>query len=152
MALRSIRIDGDPILRKKAREVGEINLKIKTIVEDMIETMYHENGVGLAAPQVGILKRIFVADIYDGNGVTVFINSKITKKSGSIDGEEGCLSVPGKVGNVIRPEQITITALNLNGEEFTMEAEGFLARALCHESDHLDGILYIDKATDIESV
>jgi peptide deformylase len=152
MALRSIRIVKDPILRKQAREVTEINMKIKTIVEDMIETMYAENGVGLAAPQVGILKRIFVADIYDETGVKVFINSKITKMSGEVEGEEGCLSVPGKIGNVVRPEKITITALNLDGEEFTMEAEGFLARALCHESDHLDGILYIDKATDIENV
>ena len=152
MALRSIRIVKDPILRKQAREVTEINMKIKTIVEDMIETMYAENGVGLAAPQVGILKRIFVSDIYDETGVKVFINSKITKMSGEVEGEEGCLSVPGKIGNVVRPEKITITALNLDGEEFTMEAEGFLARALCHESDHLDGILYIDKATDIENV
>jgi len=152
MALRSIRVDEDPILRKKTREVKEINEKIKTIVEDMIETMYVEKGVGLAAPQVGILKRIFVIDIYDETGVKVFINSKITKMSGEVEGEEGCLSIPGKIGKVMRPEKVTVTALNLEGEEFTMEAEGFLARAICHESDHLDGILYIDKAWDMENV
>jgi len=152
MALRSIRVVEDPILRKKTREVKEINEKIKIIVEDMIETMYIEKGVGLAAPQVGILKKIFVIDIYDETGVKVFINSKITKMSGEVEGEEGCLSIPGKIGKVMRPEKITVTALNLEGEEFTMEAEGFLARAICHESDHLDGILYIDKAWDIENV
>ncbi|MDM8534475.1 peptide deformylase [Clostridiaceae bacterium HSG29] len=152
MALRSIRVVEDPILRKKTREVKEINEKIKTIVEDMIETMYIEKGVGLAAPQVGILKRIFVIDIYDETGVKVFINSKITKMSGEIEGEEGCLSIPGKIGMVMRPEKVTVTALNLEGEEFTIEAEGFLARAICHESDHLDGILYIDKAWDVENV
>ncbi len=152
MALRSIRVVEDPILRKKTREVKEINEKIKIIVEDMIETMYIEKGVGLAAPQVGILKRIFVIDIYDETGVKVFINSKITKTSGEVEGEEGCLSIPGKIGKVMRPEKITVTALNLEGEEFTMEAEGLLARAICHESDHLDGILYIDKAWDIENV
>lgn len=152
MALRSIRVVEDPILRKKTREVKEINEKIKIIVEDMIETMYIEKGVGLAAPQVGILKKIFVIDIYDETGVKVFINSKITKMSGEVEGEEGCLSIPGKIGKVMRPEKITVTALNLEGEEFTMEVEGFLARAICHESDHLDGILYIDKAWDIENV
>lgn len=152
MALRKIRTEEDPILRKKTREVKEINSKIKTIVQDMIETMYEENGVGLAAPQVGILKKIFVVDIYDETGVKVFINPEIIETSGEVDGQEGCLSIPGKVGMVVRPEKIKIKALDIEGKEFTLEAEGFLARALCHENDHLNGILYIDKATDMEIV
>lgn len=152
MALRNIRLDDDPILRKKAKPVREVNEKIITIVEDMIETMYDANGVGLAAPQVGLLKQIFVVDVYDETGVKVFINPEITYEEGAIDGEEGCLSIPGKVGMVVRPEKIKIRALNIKGETFEMEAEGFLARAICHEADHLEGVLYTDLATEVEVV
>lgn len=152
MALRNIRIDEDPILRKQARRVKEVNEKIVTIVKDMIETMYDANGVGLAAPQVGLLKQIFVVDIYDETGVKVFINPEIIYKEGSVNAEEGCLSIPGKVGMVVRPEKIKIKALNIEGEVFEMEAEGFLARAICHEADHLKGILYTDIASEVEVV
>lgn len=152
MALRNIRVDEDPILRKKAKPVKEVNEKIVTIVKDMIETMYDADGVGLAAPQVGLLKRIFVVDVYDETGVKVFINPEIIQKEGEIDGEEGCLSIPGKVGMVVRPEKIKIKALNIKGESFEMEAEGFLARAICHEADHLEGILYTDIASEVEAI
>lgn len=150
MALRQVRVDGDPILRKRCREVKEINEKIEIIVEDMIETMYKANGVGLAAPQIGILKRIFVIDIYDDNGVTVFINPEILDQKGEIEDTEGCLSVPHQTGQVKRPEWVKVKATNLDGEEFILEGEELLARAICHENDHLNGILYIDKATDME--
>ncbi|MGM0378250.1 MAG: peptide deformylase [Bacillota bacterium] len=146
MALRNIRVDEDPILRKKAKEVNKVNEKIKTLVKDMIETMYDAEGVGLAAPQVGILKRIFVIDIYDETGIKVFINPKFILKEDEVEGQEGCLSLPGKVGIVKRPEHVKVKATNLEGEEFEMEATGLLARAICHEYDHLEGILYPDKA------
>lgn len=152
MALRNIRTDEDPILRKKSKPVREVNDKIKMIIEDMIETMYDANGVGLAAPQVGLLKRIFVVDIYDETGVKVFVNPEIIEKRGEIEGEEGCLSIPGKVGMVKRPEYVKIKALNKAGESFELEAEGFLARAICHENDHLNGVLYTDIASNVEAL
>jgi peptide deformylase len=152
MALRNIRVDEDPILRKKTKPVREVNEKIVMIVKDMIETMYDASGVGLAAPQVGLLKEIFVVDVYDETGVKVFINPEIIYEEGAIDGEEGCLSIPGKVGMVVRPEKIKIKALNIKGEAFEMEAEGFLAREICHEADHLKGILYTDLATQVEVI
>jgi peptide deformylase len=143
MALRNIRTDNDEILRKKSRIVDEVNDRIKVLVKDMIETMYHEEGVGLAAPQVGILKRIAVVDV--GEGVHVFINPEILEENGSCVDLEGCLSLPGRQGKVDRPSKIKVKALNEDGEEFVLEAEGYFARAICHEVDHLNGILFTDK-------
>lgn len=143
MALRTIRTDDDEILRKKSKVVDGVNDRVKTLIKDMIETMYQANGVGLAAPQVGILKRVAVVDV--GEGVHVFVNPEILEYSGSCVDFEGCLSLPGRQGEVDRPTKIKVKALNENGEEFVLEAEDFLARAICHEVDHLDGVLFIDK-------
>lgn len=152
MALRNIRTEGDSILRKKCRVVDDINDRVKTLIKDMAETMYDANGVGLAAPQVGILKRIFVIDVYDDHGLRVFINPEIIDVEGSIIDNEGCLSVPEVQGPVERPEKLKVKALNENGEEFILEAEGLLARAVCHENDHLNGVLFIDKMKKIEEL
>lgn len=143
MALRNIRVEGDEILRKRSREVSEINDRILTLIEDMKDTMYHAEGVGLAAPQIGILKRIVVIDV--GSGPIVLINPEIVKIQGSQIDLEGCLSIPGVQGKVERPEKVTVKALNENGEMFELEGEGLLARAFCHEIDHLNGALFIDK-------
>lgn len=144
MALRKIRLEEDPILRKLARPITDITPKIKVLAEDMIETMHHANGVGLAAPQVGVLKRIIVVDI--GEGPTVLVNPEIIERDGEQVGPEGCLSIPGKSGIVSRPNHVIVKAMNLEGEAFTMEGEEFMARALCHEIDHLNGQLYTDIA------
>lgn len=146
MAVRNIRTDNDEILRKKSKKVEEINDRIKILIEDMKETMYGADGVGLAAPQVGILKRIAVVDV--GEGPIVIINPEIIETSGCEIDVEGCLSLPGKQGEVERPAMVKVKALNENGEEFIVEGEGLLARALCHEIDHLDGILFTDKLVD----
>lgn len=143
MAKRIIRIVGDELLRKKSRKVDDINNRIIILIKDMFETMYEAKGIGLAAPQVGILKRIFVVDI--GEGPLVFINPEILSSEGAICDVEGCLSIPNQQDEVERPERIKVKALNEKGEEFTLEAEGLLARAICHENDHLDGILFTDK-------
>ncbi|MCH4890258.1 peptide deformylase [Acidaminobacter sp. JC074] len=150
MALREIRVDSDPVLRKKSRVVDEINDRIKILVEDMIETMYAADGVGLAAPQVGILKRICVIDIYDETGVKVLINPEIIEQKGNYLDAEGCLSIPGESGYVERPEYTKVKALNLEGEEYILEGEGLLSRAICHELDHLDGVLFTDKVVEVE--
>ena len=144
MALRNLRYDGDPILRKTCREVEEVTPRIEQLIDDMFDTMYEENGVGLAGPQVGVLKRIFVIDI--GDGPLEFINPKIIEESGSQTGGEGCLSLPGKIATVTRPNHVICEAYNRKMEKFTIEAEELLARAICHENDHLDGILYKDVA------
>ncbi|KYH29940.1 MULTISPECIES: peptide deformylase [Clostridium] len=143
MALRNIRLEGDEILRKKSKKVDDINSRILTLIEDMKETMYAADGVGLAAPQVGILKRIVVIDV--GDGPIVLINPEIIKKEGSQVDFEGCLSIPGEQGKVERPFRVTARALNENGEEIEIVGEELLARAICHEVDHLDGVLFIDK-------
>ncbi|SKA76197.1 peptide deformylase [Clostridium sp. USBA 49] len=143
MAIRNIRVLGDEILRKKSKKVDEINTRIKILIDDMLETMYKANGVGLAAPQVGILKRIVVIDV--GDGPIILINPEIIDSQGEYLDEEGCLSIPGQQGKVLRPEKVKVKALNEKGEEIIIEGEGLLSRALCHEIDHLDGILYIDK-------
>ncbi len=143
MALRNIRVDEDVILRKRSREVEKITSNILTLVDDMIETMHEADGVGLAAPQVGILKRIIVVDI--GEGPIALINPEIIKKNGEQIGSEGCLSVPGTYGEVKRPQTIIVEGLNLQGEKIQIKAEDFLARAFCHEIDHLNGILFTDK-------
>ncbi|MBQ2238597.1 MAG: peptide deformylase [Lachnospiraceae bacterium] len=144
MALRNIRIDGDDILRKKCRPITEMTPKIQELIDDMLETMYEAEGVGLAAPQVGILKRLVVIDV--GEGPIVLINPEIVEKSGEQTGMEGCLSLPGKAGEVTRPNHVVCKAFNEDMEEITVEGEELLARAICHELDHLDGILYKDLA------
>ncbi|WP_055071015.1 peptide deformylase [Clostridium massiliamazoniense] len=144
MAIRNIRIEDDEILRKKSKEVKEITPRIEILVKDMIETMYHNDGVGLAAVQVGILKRIFVVDIQDDTGVKVFINPEILEKSGEELGPEGCLSLPGERDEVKRATYVKIKAQDIEGKEFILEATELLARAIQHEYDHLDGILFVD--------
>ncbi len=133
----------DDILLKKARVVEIINSRILTLIEDMTETMYHSNGIGLAAPQVGILRRLAVID--DGTGLIKLINPVITEADGEQQELEGCLSIPGIYGKVKRPERVVVKALDENGKPIALEGTGLLARALCHEIDHLDGILFIDK-------
>ena len=144
MALRTIRIQGDPVLTKKCREITEMTPKIKELIDDMLDTMYEANGVGLAAPQVGILKRAVVIDI--GEGLVELLNPVILETSGSQTDEEGCLSLPGQSAPVERPYYVKAKAMDREGNEFIIEGEELMARALCHEIDHLDGILYIDKA------
>lgn len=151
MAIRKIRTDGDEILRKKSKEVKEINDKIITLLDDMADTMYHNNGVGLAAPQVGILKRIVVIDVDDENGLLELINPKIIYTEGEQCESEGCLSIPGVYGQVKRPAKVIVKAMNRKGEEITIEGTELLAVALCHEIDHLDGILFKDKAVKLEN-
>lgn len=144
MAIRNIRKKNEDVLRKKSKVVEKIDNRTLTLIEDMIDTMYEADGVGLAAPQVGILKRIFVVDVYDDFGPRVFINPEILEVSGSQIGEEGCLSVPEVSEEVERPNYVKVKALNEKGEEFILEAEELLARAICHENDHLNGVLFID--------
>lgn len=143
MALRIIREEGDLVLRKKSKLVEKIDEKIIALLNDMADTMYHADGVGLAAPQIGILKRIIVIDV--GEGIIELINPEIIEINGTQFGDEGCLSVPGKYGKVTRPKHVKVKALNRNGEEIIIEGEDLLARALCHEIDHLEGILFVDK-------
>lgn len=145
MALRQIRYDGDDILRKKCKEVKEMTERTRILIGDMFETMYEANGVGLAAPQVGILKRIVVIDV-DYETPYVLINPVIIERDGEQTGDEGCLSLPGKVGTVTRPNHVICRCFNEDMEEVEIEGEGLLARAICHELDHLDGILYKDVA------
>ena len=140
MALRKVRIQGDPVLEKKCKEVKEITPRIQELIDDMLETMYEENGVGLAAPQVGVLKRIVVIDI--GEGPIVLINPVIEETDGEQRGYEGCLSLPGKSGIVTRPNYARVRAFDENMEEFILEGEELMARAICHECDHLDGVMY----------
>lgn len=143
MALRTIREMGDEVLTKKCREIKEMTPRIKELIEDMLETMYEANGVGLAAPQVGVLKRLVVIDT--GEGPIVLINPVIVETAGEQTGEEGCLSLPGKSGIVTRPDYVKIRAYNENMELFEAEGTELLARAFCHELDHLDGQLYVEK-------
>ncbi|MFA9399314.1 MAG: peptide deformylase [Clostridiaceae bacterium] len=143
MAIRNVRIEGDDILRKKSREITVINRRLTTLIKDMKDTMYEENGVGLAAPQVGILKRVIVIDV--GEGAFAAINPEIIDFSGEQTDVEGCLSVPGKEGRVTRPNYVKVKGLNEKGEDTIWEGEELLARAFCHEIDHLNGILFIDK-------
>ncbi len=146
MALRKIRTLGDSVLTKVAKPVTEINEKIKELAYDMLDTMYTANGVGLAAPQIGILKRIAVIDVSpEGNKPIVLINPEIIESSGSQTGDEGCLSVPGKAGTVTRPNEVTVRAYNLKNQEIIVKGTELLARALCHELDHLDGVVYVQK-------
>ena len=143
MALRNIRTQGDPILRKQSREITNIDLRIKELARDMLATMYHAEGVGLAGSQVGILRRIIVIDI--GEGPIVMINPEIVETSGSQIGPEGCLSVPDVTEEVERPNEIKVSYLDLEGKKQELVGQELLARAVCHEVEHLDGILFIDK-------
>lgn len=147
MAIRKIREDGDDILRKNCKVVDKMTPRIATLIDDMFDTMYEANGVGLAAPQVGILKRIVVIDVCDDNPLCL-INPEIISADGEQIGEEGCLSLPGLVGTVKRPNHVVCKALNENMEEIVVEGNELLARAICHELDHLDGVLYKDKVED----
>ena len=146
MALRTIREYGDDVLAKKCKDVKEITPRIKELVADMLETMYEANGVGLAAPQVGILKRVVVIDCSpEGDQPIVMINPEILETSGEQTGYEGCLSLPGKSGVVTRPNYVKAKAFDLEGKEYIIEGEELLARAICHELDHLDGHMYVEK-------
>ena len=144
MALRKVRTGNDPVLRKVCKPVTEINESTLKLLDDMADTMYDSDGVGLAAPQVGILRRIVVIDV--GNGLVELINPEFVEVRGSYKDYEGCLSIPGASAEVTRPTYAKVKALNRYGEEIIVEGRQFMARALCHELDHLDGILYIDKA------
>ena len=143
MALREIRMYKDEILRKKSREVKDVNERIKTLAGDMAETMYKADGVGIAAPQVGVLRRIIAVDA--GSGLITLINPEVVKSEGEQVGVEGCLSIPNVAGEVSRPQIVTVKGLNANGEPIEITAEDLLARVLCHEIDHLDGVLFTDK-------
>lgn len=140
MAIRNIVKEGDPVLTKICRPVEKFDERLAQLLDDMYETMVKGEGVGIAAPQVGILRRIFVIDI--GEGKLEFINPKILKTKGRQEGSEGCLSCPGEFGITERPMYVTVTAQNRNGDHFTINAGGLLAKAICHENDHLDGILF----------
>ena len=143
MALRTIRIAGDPVLTKKCREVKEMTPRLQELIDDMFETMYKEQGVGLAAPQVGVLKRICVIDT-TGEDPIVLINPRILEQSGEQTGDEGCLSLPGKAGQVTRPMHVVVEAYDRSMKLVKLEGEGLLARAMCHEIDHLDGHMYTE--------
>ena len=144
MAIRVIRENGDEILRKKSREVEVVDDKIRELLDDMLETMHKYNGVGLAAPQVGVLKRVIVIDLYDGNEPLKLVNPVILKSKGKQEVEEGCLSFPNQYAKMIRPEEIVAEALNEKGEKIKIKAKGLLAQAICHEVDHLEGVLFVD--------
>ena len=147
MALRTIRIMGDEVLTKTCREVTKVTPRISNLIDDMLETMYDACGVGLAAPQVGVLRRIVVIDV--GEGPIVMINPVILETAGSQTGDEGCLSLPGKAGQVTRPNYVKARAFDENLEEYEIEGEGLLARAICHELDHLDGHMYVEKVEGV---
>ena len=145
MAIRQIRVLGDDILRKTSKEVKEMTPRMHTLVEDMYDTMYEAMGVGLAAPQVGILKRMVVIDIGDGQGPFIMINPEIIESDGEQTGDEGCLSLPGKAGQVTRPNHVKAKFYDLDMNEWEVEGEGLMARCICHELDHLDGHMYTEK-------
>ncbi len=151
MATRRIlneKTDNDT-LRRKCRVVETVDDRIRTLLDDLAQTMYEANGVGLAAPQVGVLRRVVVVDVCDGSGLFELVNPVILEQSGTQDDIEGCLSVTNLNGTVRRPMNIKVRALDRNGQEQTYEAQGYLARAMCHEIDHLDGVLFTDRATDL---
>lgn len=145
MALREIVMFGEDILRKKCREVTKFDEKLASLLDDMAQTLQNADGVGLAAPQVGILRRVCIIDIRDGNGLVELINPEIIEQSGSQIGNEGCLSAPGEWCEVERPAMVTVRAFDRHGKEFTLKASELMARAVCHEVDHLDGILFTDR-------
>ncbi len=144
MSIRQIRLSNDEILRKTSREVEEVNDKIRELLQDMLETMHRYNGVGLAAPQVGVLKRVIVIDLYDGSEPLQLVNPKIVKAKGKQEVEEGCLSFPNEYAKLIRPREVVVEALNEKGEKVKIVGKDLLAQALAHEIDHLNGILFVD--------
>jgi len=144
--------DGNPVLRKKAQAVRVVDSLLTQLLDDMVETMYENNGIGLAAPQVGVSKRIIVADIHDGDPPIKMINPRIVERTGSVLGLEGCLSIPNVYGDVERAEKVVVKGLNEKGKPLTIEASGLLARVFQHEVDHLDGKLFTDFATNIRVV
>ena len=144
MAVRIVREDGDEILRKKSREVEIVDDRIRELLDDMVDTMHHYNGVGLSAVQVGILKRLVVIDLYDDKGPIKLVNPVILKTKGEQEVEEGCLSFPNQYAKMIRPMEVVTEALDENGKKIKIKAKGLLAQAICHELDHLDGILFVD--------
>lgn len=146
MAIRKIREIGDPCLKKQCREVENFDSKLHTLLDDMQDTLVLANGVGLAAPQVGILRRVVVIDLGEDEGMLELINPVIIHTEGSVTDTEGCLSVPGKAGEVTRPQKATVRAFDRNGQEFEFTGEDLYARCICHECDHLDGVLYVEKA------
>ena len=148
MAIRSVVQVGDDVLRQRCNEVTEFDEKLHALLDDMKDTVKKEQGAGLAAPQVGVLRRVVVVDVEEG--YFEFINPVILQQKGEQSGWEGCLSVRGKSGIVSRPMKVTLTYQDRNGDKYLLKAKGFFARAICHELDHLDGVLYIDKATHIE--
>lgn len=145
MALREIIKFGDDMLRKKCREVTKFDDKLAQLLDDMAQTLYSADGVGLAAPQVGILRRVCIVDVRDEHGLVELINPEILEKSGSQTGNEGCLSAPGEWCEVVRPAMVKVKAFDRHGKEFTFTASELMARAVCHEVDHLDGVLFIDR-------
>ncbi len=145
MAIRIVREDGDETLRKKSREVEIVDDRIREILNDMVETLHNYNGVGLAGPQIGLLKRLVVIDLYDNKGPIKLVNPKIIKQKGEQEVEEGCLSFPNQFAKIIRPAEVVVEALNENGKKVKIKGEGLLAQAISHELDHLDGILFVDK-------
>ena len=145
MAIRNLRYEGDEILKKKSREVDVIDEKLQTLIDDMIETMHKYNGVGLAAVQVGVLKRVVVIDLYDDNGPIVLINPVIIKTKGEQEVDEGCLSFPNKFAKVVRPEEVVAEFTNREGKRIRVKAKDLLAQAIMHETDHLNGELFVDK-------
>ena len=148
MAIRQIRLSNDEILRKTSREVEEVNDKIRELLQDMLETMHRYKGVGLAAPQVGVLKRVIVIDLYDGSEPLQLVNPKIVKAKGKQEVEEGCLSFPGVWGITNRPKSVVVTALNEYGERIVISGRGEMAKCLSHEIDHLDGTVFTDKVIE----
>ncbi len=149
MAIRKIREIGDSCLKKKCREVEKFDSKLHALLDDMQDTMLLANGVGLAAPQVGILRRVVVIDLGEENGILELVNPVITHTEGSVTDTEGCLSVPGKAGEVTRPQKATVRAFDRDGNEFEFTGEDLYARCICHECDHLDGVLYVEKAEKV---
>lgn len=145
MAIRVVREEKDEILRKKSREVEVIDERIKELLNDMVETLHKYNGVGLAAPQIGILKKLVVIDLYDDKGPIKLVNPRIIKQKGEQEVEEGCLSFPNQYAKIIRPMEVVVEALDEDGNKIKIKGKGLLAQALSHEIDHLEGILFIDK-------
>lgn len=144
MAIRQIRLEKDEILRKKSREVEDVDDRIRQLLDDMIDTMHEYNGVGLAGPQVGILKRVIVIDLYDGNQPLKLVNPRIVKQKGEQEVDEGCLSFPNEYAKMIRPKEVVVEALNEEGKKVKIVGKDLLAQALAHEIDHLNGVLFID--------
>ena len=145
MAIRNLRYEGDEILSKRAKEIDKIDYKIKELAQDMLDTMHKWDGLGLAAPQVGVLKRIIVIDLYEEGTQFVLINPVIISQKGKQEVDEGCLSFPNKFGKVERPKEVTVEALDLEGDKVKLQAKDLLAQALCHEIDHLNGVVFTEK-------